>query len=287
MACGWRISSFRGSLSASSISCCIASIALHAATQQHDTKSPKNSALCILAPSCPPSCFFTHCSGGPALHILAAYWSSHRLTALFMSPEHPGSICLHWGLNFMSICGCIRVRCRLVNEQRQRNADAERLEAQAFKARMEAQAAADRIQQCQNSLHAAESKLVEKKHEISRKVSAWPMSLAASSTCVPVLLQTRLFLLMRNAWCVHLLYALLLLSLLGFSPQLYSFGTIHWSQMPWYSKTWLCMTIHIVYHASNVPFSNSALSFSIYDIDFAVESSNILKRPVFDLCIMS
>lgn len=64
--------------------------------------------------------------------------------------------------------------CRLVNEQRQRNADAERLEAQAFKARMEAQAAADRIQQCQNSLHAAESKLVEKKHEISRKVSASP-----------------------------------------------------------------------------------------------------------------
>lgn len=62
--------------------------------------------------------------------------------------------------------------CRLVNEQRQRNADAERLEAQALKARMEARAAADRIQQCQNTLQAAESKLAAKKHEISLKVGA-------------------------------------------------------------------------------------------------------------------
>lgn len=254
---------FWGSLSASSISCCIASIALHAAMQQHDTKSLKILLcfLCILAPSCPPSRFFTHCSGGPTLHILAAYWSSHRLTPLLMSPEHPGSIRLHWGLNFLFICGCILVCCRLVNEQRQRNADAERLEAQAFKARMEAQAAADRIQQCQNSLHAAESKLVEKKHEISRKVSAWlhePCCIVHMCACT-----TANKTLSSNAQCLVCTLAVCIAAAEspGLQPQLYSFGTIHWSQMPWYNKTWLYTTIHIVYHASNVLFSNSALSF--------------------------
>lgn len=59
---------------------------------------------------------------------------------------------------------------RLMSEQRQRDADAERLEAQASKARMEAKAASDRIQLCKNSLQAAESKLAAKKHEISLKV---------------------------------------------------------------------------------------------------------------------
>lgn len=58
-------------------------------------------------------------------------------------------------------------------EQRQRNADAERLEAEAWKARMEAKAAADRIQRCQNSLQAGESKLAAKKHEISLKVGTF------------------------------------------------------------------------------------------------------------------
>ena len=66
------------------------------------------------------------------------------------------------------MCAC----CRLVSEQRQRNADAERLEARALEARMEAKASADRIQHCQNSLQAAESKLAAKKHEISLKVGA-------------------------------------------------------------------------------------------------------------------
>ncbi|KAA6429818.1 MAG: hypothetical protein FRX49_00250 [Trebouxia sp. A1-2] len=58
---------------------------------------------------------------------------------------------------------------RLVGEQRQKNADAERLEGQAMKARMEASAAAERIQYCQNSLQAAEGRLAAKKHEISLK----------------------------------------------------------------------------------------------------------------------
>lgn len=60
--------------------------------------------------------------------------------------------------------------CRLVNEQRQKNADAEKLENQALKARMAASAAAERIQQCQSNLQAAEGKLAAKKHEISLKV---------------------------------------------------------------------------------------------------------------------
>lgn len=58
---------------------------------------------------------------------------------------------------------------RLVGEQRQKNADAERLEGQAMKARMEASAAAERIQHCQNSLQAAEGRLAAKKHEINLK----------------------------------------------------------------------------------------------------------------------
>lgn len=58
---------------------------------------------------------------------------------------------------------------RLVGEQRQKNADAERLEGQAMKARMEASAAAEHIQHCQNSLQAAEGRLAAKKHEINLK----------------------------------------------------------------------------------------------------------------------
>ncbi len=57
-----------------------------------------------------------------------------------------------------------------MGEQRQKNADAERLEGQAMKARMEASAAAERIQHCQNSLQAAEGRLAAKKHEINLKV---------------------------------------------------------------------------------------------------------------------
>ena len=57
-----------------------------------------------------------------------------------------------------------------MSEQRQKNADAERLEGQALKARVEASAAAERIQQCQSTLQAAEGKLAAKKHEISLKV---------------------------------------------------------------------------------------------------------------------
>jgi len=57
-----------------------------------------------------------------------------------------------------------------VGEQRQKNADAERLEGQAMKARMAASAAAERIQHCQNSLQAAEGRLAAKKHEINLKV---------------------------------------------------------------------------------------------------------------------
>ncbi len=60
--------------------------------------------------------------------------------------------------------------CRLVGEQRQKNADAERLEGQAMKARMEASAAAELIQHCQSSLQAAEGRLAAKKHEINLKV---------------------------------------------------------------------------------------------------------------------
>ena len=62
-----------------------------------------------------------------------------------------------------------------MSEQRQRNADAERLEEQALKARMEATAAADRIQHCQNTLQAAESKLAAKKQELSHKVKWFPL----------------------------------------------------------------------------------------------------------------
>lgn len=58
---------------------------------------------------------------------------------------------------------------RLVGEQRQKNADAERLEGQALKARMEASAAAERIHHCQNSLQAEEGRLAAKKHEINLK----------------------------------------------------------------------------------------------------------------------
>ena len=57
-----------------------------------------------------------------------------------------------------------------MGEQRQKNADAERLEGQAMKARMEASAAAEHIQHCQNSLQAAEGRLAAKKHEINLKV---------------------------------------------------------------------------------------------------------------------
>ncbi len=39
-----------------------------------------------------------------------------------------------------------------------------------MKARMEASAAAERIQHCQNSLQAAEGRLAAKKHEINLKV---------------------------------------------------------------------------------------------------------------------
>lgn len=67
-------------------------------------------------------------------------------------------------------CFDLSVLCRLVGEQRQKNADAERLEGQALKARMEAGAAAERIQHCQNSLTAEEGCLAAKKHEINLKV---------------------------------------------------------------------------------------------------------------------
>ncbi|KAL3146817.1 hypothetical protein ABBQ38_014794 [Trebouxia sp. C0009 RCD-2024] len=56
---------------------------------------------------------------------------------------------------------------RLVEEQRQKNTEAEQLEAKAVRARREAEVAADRIQQCQSSLQAAEDRLAAKKHEIS------------------------------------------------------------------------------------------------------------------------
>lgn len=57
-----------------------------------------------------------------------------------------------------------------MEEQRQKNSEAEQLEAKAVRARREAEVAADRIQQCQSSLQAAEDRLVAKKHEISHKV---------------------------------------------------------------------------------------------------------------------
>ena len=64
---------------------------------------------------------------------------------------------------------------RLVEEQRQKNAEAEQLEAKAVRARREAKAAADRIHQCQGSLQAAEHRLAAKKHEISHNVGPpWP-----------------------------------------------------------------------------------------------------------------
>ena len=59
---------------------------------------------------------------------------------------------------------------RLLEEQRQKNTEAEQLEARAVRARREAKAAADRIQQCQSSLQAAEHRLAAKKHEISHNV---------------------------------------------------------------------------------------------------------------------
>ena len=61
------------------------------------------------------------------------------------------------------------IACRLVDAQRQKNADAERLEGQALKARTEARMAADRIQDCQRSLQTEEGRLAAKKHEINLK----------------------------------------------------------------------------------------------------------------------
>lgn len=58
---------------------------------------------------------------------------------------------------------------RLLNEQKRKSADAERLEGQAVQARLEAAAAADRIQQCQDSLQAVQDTLAAKKHEIYLK----------------------------------------------------------------------------------------------------------------------
>ena len=59
---------------------------------------------------------------------------------------------------------------RLLGEQRQMNANAQRLEGQAVKARLEASAAAERIQHCQNNLEAEESRLAAKIREINQKV---------------------------------------------------------------------------------------------------------------------
>ena len=60
---------------------------------------------------------------------------------------------------------------RLIAEQRQKNAEAENLEKQALQARQHAETAANRIQQCQESLHAAERLLTEKQRELAHKVT--------------------------------------------------------------------------------------------------------------------
>ena len=62
------------------------------------------------------------------------------------------------------------VVCRLIADQRVKNAAAEKLEEQALQARMHAEAAGERIQQCQDSLQAAERLLAEKRRELTTKV---------------------------------------------------------------------------------------------------------------------
>ena len=88
---------------------------------------------------------------------------------------------------------CLSV-CRLVSEQRHKNAYAEQLEGQALKARMEATAAADRIQQCQNSLRAEEGQLASKKHEISLK---------ARSNAIVCLVVGRMLVAALNVCCMR------------------------------------------------------------------------------------
>ena len=89
----------------------------------------------------------------------------HHCCFVVLSVTILGSNCLHSVQSYHFV-----VFPRLVGEQRQKNADAERLEGQALKARMEASAAAERIHHCQNSLQAEEGRLAAKKHEINLKV---------------------------------------------------------------------------------------------------------------------
>lgn len=69
------------------------------------------------------------------------------------------------------IVDLLTVVIRLIVEQRQKNAEAEKLEKQALQARQHAETAANRIQQCQDSLHAAERLLAEKQRELAHKVN--------------------------------------------------------------------------------------------------------------------
>ena len=76
---------------------------------------------------------------------------------------------------FVCIVSCIvdllTVVIRLIAEQRQKNAEAEKLEKQALQARQHAETAGNRIQQCQDSLHAAERLLADKQRELAHKVN--------------------------------------------------------------------------------------------------------------------
>lgn len=51
-----------------------------------------------------------------------------------------------------------------------KNAEAEKLEEQALQARLHAEAAADRIQQCQTALQSSERLLAEKQRQLTNKV---------------------------------------------------------------------------------------------------------------------
>ena len=54
-----------------------------------------------------------------------------------------------------------------------KNAEAEKLEEQALQARLHAEAAADRIQQCQTALQSAERLLAEKQRHLTDKVTEY------------------------------------------------------------------------------------------------------------------
>lgn len=69
------------------------------------------------------------------------------------------------------IVDLLTVVIRLIAEQRQKNAEAEKSEKQALQARQHAETAGNRIQQCQDSLHAAERLLAEKQRELAQKVN--------------------------------------------------------------------------------------------------------------------